>query len=362
MGGLASRRFGYRSGLALMAIMSLLAACGKKDAGSDSNSVVSNLAGTAPAAAPSDTNMATPSVAPVAAGFDPASAPVVNPTLGGFPYVGLLDGYVALNKDNSPAEFDKENQKDANYDRYEFFDGTKLIPVEGRLRTVEAIGKGASIYEAMKNYHKIIQDLGGVTVWEGDGKVMDEKKIDFSERRHRNRYSMLRYEKMGVYMVRTPDKEIWVEVYQTNDEKPDNYWLTIVEKKALQVSAKLLPAEAMKKALDASGHVALYINFDTDKTAIKPDSQPILAEVVKLLNSDPALKLTIEGHTDNAGTPAHNQTLSDGRANAVVGSLMSQGIGADRLQAKGFGQNKPLADNGSEDGRAKNRRVELVKR
>jgi outer membrane protein OmpA-like peptidoglycan-associated protein len=83
---------------------------------------------------------------------------------------------------------------------------------------------------------------------------------------------------------------------------------------------------------------------------------------VALLNANPDLKLTVEGHTDNVGSPAHNQTLSQGRANAVVGALMAQGIDLGRLQPKGFGQAKPIADNATEGGRAKNRRVELVKR
>jgi len=118
----------------------------------------------------------------------------------------------------------------------------------------------------------------------------------------------------------------------------------------------------MKAALDKDGHVALYINFDTDKTAMKPDSAATVGEIVKLLTSNPNLKLEVQGHTDNAGTPAHNLTLSEGRAAAVVGALMAQGVAMNRLTPKGYGQTKPIADNASEDGRAKNRRVELVKR
>ena len=88
----------------------------------------------------------------------------------------------------------------------------------------------------------------------------------------------------------------------------------------------------------------------------------MLAEVVKLLQENPPLRLAVEGHTDDAGTPAHNQQLSESRAQAVMRDLTSQGIAASRLLARGFGQTKPLADNATEAGRAKNRRVELVKR
>ena len=321
------------------------------DAAAGGNAVAENAAAPAEAAE-----------TPKPDGFDPASVPVSNAALGAFPFFGLLDGYVPVNKQNYTSTWSLENQKDAGFDRYEFFDGTKVVPVEGRLRTVEAIGKGASWLQAARNYAQLVKDAGGVTVYEGSGQAMVDRKLKFADPRFRARYNMLNNEQMGVYMLRTPTREIWVEVYNAYDQKPDNYWLTIVEKKLLEVTAKLVPAEAMKKALDAAGHVALYINFDTDKTIVKPESQPLLAEVVKLLEDNPTLKLTIEGHTDDAGTPAHNQTLSQGRANAVMGQLIAAGVDPTRLQAKGFGQTKPIANNGTDDGKAKNRRVELVKR
>lgn len=107
--------------------------------------------------------------------------------------------------------------------------------------------------------------------------------------------------------------------------------------------------------------MALYVNFDTDKATIRPESAPTVAEVVTLLRQNPALRLAVQGHTDNAGTAAHNQRLSEARAQSVVAALTAAGIGAARLQAAGFGQTQPLADNATEAGRAQNRRVELVK-
>lgn len=83
---------------------------------------------------------------------------------------------------------------------------------------------------------------------------------------------------------------------------------------------------------------------------------------MKLLQGSPDLRLGVEGHTDNTSTPAHNQQLSEARAKAVVAALTAEGVAGSRLLAAGFGQSKPLADNATEAGRAKNRRVELVKR
>jgi len=107
--------------------------------------------------------------------------------------------------------------------------------------------------------------------------------------------------------------------------------------------------------------VALYLNFDSDQATLRPDAQPTLAEVQKLLTGSPDLRLAVQGHTDNTSTPAHNQQLSEARAQAVVAALAAQGITGGRLQAAGFGQTKPLADNATETGRARNRRVELVR-
>jgi len=86
-----------------------------------------------------------------------------------------------------------------------------------------------------------------------------------------------------------------------------------------------------------------------------------LGEIVKLLQQNPDLKLRVEGHTDNQGNAAANQSLSEKRAQAVVAWLTAHGVEAGRLTAKGLGQTKPVEDNSTEDGRAKNRRVELVK-
>jgi len=119
----------------------------------------------------------------------------------------------------------------------------------------------------------------------------------------------------------------------------------------------------VKKALAASGRATLHgILFDLDSANLRADSKPVLDDVARLLASETAWKLTIEGHTDGTGAAAHNQTLSEQRAAAVKVYLVSQGVDAARLATAGFGSSRPVADNGSELGRAENRRVELVKR
>ena len=118
---------------------------------------------------------------------------------------------------------------------------------------------------------------------------------------------------------------------------------------------------AMADELNKSGHIAVYgIHFQTGDAMIMPDSMHVLGDVAKMLQQNPEVKVSVEGHTDNAGSAASNQELSDSRAQNVMAWLTSHGIDRTRLQAKGWGQSKPVADNSTEEGRAKNRRVELV--
>ena len=103
------------------------------------------------------------------------------------------------------------------------------------------------------------------------------------------------------------------------------------------------------------------INFDIDKSTIRPESMGTLNMIVQIMKDNPDLKFDVEGFTDNTGNPAHNLSLSDARANAVKAQLISMGISASRLTAKGYGETKPISDNNTPEGRANNRRVEFVK-
>ena len=121
-------------------------------------------------------------------------------------------------------------------------------------------------------------------------------------------------------------------------------------------------AAALAGDINRTGHTAVYgIYFDTGKADLKPESDAAISEISKLLEQDSSLKLLVVGHTDNVGTLASNMDLSKRRAAAVVQALTARhGIAAARLIAQGAGPLAPVASNGNEEGRAKNRRVELV--
>jgi outer membrane protein OmpA-like peptidoglycan-associated protein len=140
------------------------------------------------------------------------------------------------------------------------------------------------------------------------------------------------------------------------------YYLWVVEEEGFKQKLSF-GADELKKELDSSGHVAIYgIYFDTSKASLKPESITALDGIVKALIAYPDLKLEIQGHTDNTGTDEINQKLSQQRAEAVRSYLLLFGIDAARLTAVGYGASKPVAANDTEDGKAKNRRVELVKK
>jgi outer membrane protein OmpA-like peptidoglycan-associated protein len=153
-------------------------------------------------------------------------------------------------------------------------------------------------------------------------------------------------------------KEVWVEVQRGNGL----IWLRIVEKQAMKQHI-VADATAMSNDLRATGHVAVYgIFFDTGKAVVKPESKPALDEVAKLLKGEPGLKLWVVGHTDWVGRVDDNLRLAQARADAVAAELVSAyGIAAGRLKGYGVGPLAPVAGNDDEAGRAKNRRVDLVK-
>ncbi|MBO6083120.1 MAG: OmpA family protein, partial [Bacteroidales bacterium] len=115
--------------------------------------------------------------------------------------------------------------------------------------------------------------------------------------------------------------------------------------------------------LASEGKIVTYaITFDTGKATIKPESTGEINRITKILQDDPSIKFEVQGHCDNTGSDAVNDPLSQSRAEAIVAALVGNGISADRLTAVGKGSHEPVADNGTDEGRAKNRRVEFVRK
>lgn len=222
---------------------------------------------------------------------------------------------------------------------YDFYSqkGPKT-PVEGRFTFIqyaftEARNNEPSSVAVVRNYENAIKKTGGEILgvqptWWVVGKIVQN------------------------------GKEAWVQAEKGNGK----IWLRIVEKEAM---AQFIEADAaaFAKDINSTGHAAVYgILFDTGKADIKTESAKAIEEIAKLLKNAPNLKLHVVGHTDNQGSLEGNMKLSMARSQAVIKALIStHGIAVTRLNAFGCGQFAPVASNDSEEGRAKNRRVELVK-
>lgn len=200
--------------------------------------------------------------------------------------------------------------------------------------------KQPSPLELIRNYQNAIKGIGGEVVYERLPQDSDGGETTLK--------------------ATTGGKEIWVRVEPDIFSAPTrSYTLRIVEVAAMQ---QVVTANRMLDEIDKQGFVALYINFDTGKWDLKSDGVATVKEIVAMLKAAPKLRIAIEGHTDNVGSAASNKALSESRARSVMNAVVAAGIDAARLSAAGLGQERPIADNRSEEGRARNRRVELVKR
>lgn len=239
-----------------------------------------------------------------------------------FPGFYLLNG-----TEEAFAAFDFE----VGDDKYEKKEGKRW---HTELRLKDGARQPGSI-EVMRNFENAFKKKGGKAVYKYD---------DGSS---------------GTITLKMPmgKNERWMQV----SASPAAYDLDIIDVKAMEQQIEVTASE-MLDALNKDGFIALYgILFDTGKDTIKAESEPLLDEIVSMLKDNAALELSVEGHTDNVGKAKANQSLSDKRAASVKKYLVSKGVDAKRLTTKGWGDGKPVADNRTEDGRARNRRVELVK-
>jgi outer membrane protein OmpA-like peptidoglycan-associated protein len=141
----------------------------------------------------------------------------------------------------------------------------------------------------------------------------------------------------------------------------DAYELTTVKQKQME-QVMTANADGWAQQINQSGRVSVYgINFDTGKSTIRPDSEPALNELVKLLQANTSWAMLVAGHTDNVGAQAMNLALSRERALSVISWLSVHGVAGARLVPAGFGDTRPIAENKDEESRQKNRRVDLVK-
>jgi outer membrane protein OmpA-like peptidoglycan-associated protein len=210
--------------------------------------------------------------------------------------------------------------------------------VEGKYHfckyTLNKDAKAPSPAQIRRNYINAVKDAGGTIIFESGADVY------------------LKLEKNN--------RITWVRVSAFRDW---NYEVYIIEEEEMRQDV-FLDAKTMLSDINAQGRVALYgIYFDFDKSDVKPESDPTLKEISKLISENPKLNLFVVGHTDNVGDYNYNMKLSQARADAVVKTLVSKyNVDKKRLTPAGVGPLAPVTTNDTEEGKAKNRRVELIKK
>jgi outer membrane protein OmpA-like peptidoglycan-associated protein len=231
--------------------------------------------------------------------------------------------------------------EDLQFDSYEFrISAEKTQAVEGHhlfiLYELNDNAATPSPLQTVRNYTNAIKKVGGQLLYQ--------------------------YEDGGsqnvILKVVKDGKEVWAYVTSSQNGQ---YSIHMIEKQAMNQDV-VADASSLANSIKETGKVAVYgIYFDVAKSVLKPESKGTLDEISKLLKADPGLKLYVVGHTDNTGTFDANVQLSLERAAAVVNALVSQySISAARLRACGAGPFAPVASNTTEEGKALNRRVELV--
>src|SRR5450432_3878036 len=258
---------------------------------------------------------------------------------------------------------------------------TRSLPVEGQISRYTYIAPaGRTATELLRNYKLEFQRLGLDTLYEKKAgergwfgptldKIAEEDGLSqilaYNEADERVLVGKSKAAKPTYYMVFVtsyrdgliPDR--LASVIQKGRALAE---MVVVAPEVLEQKMTFVNADEMKRQMHDTGKVALYgILFATDKDVVKPESQQTIAEIVKLLRSDVALKIHVVGHTDNQGKPEYNLDLSRRRAASAVRALVALGIAGDRLDSFGAGVYAPIASNETEEGRTKNRRVELTR-
>ena len=248
---------------------------------------------------------------------------------------------------------------------------TSLLRVEGKVTDITyVVPAGKTPLEVMRNYEQALgasyktvfscagTDCGGdMAGFIGNsGKVVPSGWGHFSFETEKNRYLLAQRS--------APGGDVYVLLYAMQETNyPTAVFQRTVELKPMQgAQVNVLDAAALQRGLEADGKVAVYgVHFDTAKAEVKPESKASLDEMAKLLAKNPGMKVYIVGHTDNTGTLAANLDLSQKRADAVAKALASTyKVEPQRLAARGVASLAPVASNSGEEGRARNRRVELV--
>jgi OmpA-OmpF porin, OOP family len=244
---------------------------------------------------------------------------------------------------------------------------TKAERLEGKITRIEyAAPLGRSLLELYRNYESALKSGGFQILFSCvDNPECGRGSALMNSAAGPEAWDWAKGQRALSAKLDRPEGNVYVSLHLGQgiyDTRPVPIVLYVVESWPMQSGLVKVDSAAMASDITKAGHSAIYgIYFDTGKAEVKAESDDALKEIAKLLQADTALKLVVVGHTDSVGTLASNMELSRRRAEAVVQALVTKhGVAAARLTAQGVGSLSPVASNRTDEGRAKNRRVELV--
>lgn len=242
----------------------------------------------------------------------------------------------------------------------------KVLPVEGKVTYLHyEIPGTASPLQVFRNYQSALKRSGFTELFVCNRPCYDNNLGDLSGLLKARDLYLNGHVDNQYLAAQRGDTYVSLAVNSYGSGSATHAWLFVIEKDKLDDGKMAVTGDsAIAKALNTNGRVDLYgFYFDTAKAELKPGSDATLNELAQVLKDNPALQIDVVGHTDDVGNDKVNQSLSQARAQAVVAALSGRkGIAAERMAAIGRGATQPVASNKHEDGRAKNRRVEIVAR
>lgn len=301
------------------------------------------------------------------------------------PLLGRVGGTTIVGFDT--ARFDAFEFQTSTFKEFDLKLGKRVYQappttVEGARTSIWYEGPGLSGLEIVRQYQAQLSEQGFEVIYDStrDPAAGNYTNFlaNFSSSEIRNNRSSYVFYAASDNTVKTVtlkrlsgSGETWASIITVDWPQPDETYrsvqgtyaaVTVIDVAGMKRNIEFVSASDMSKAIDSSGRVAIYgIYFDTNQATLKPESKAALDEIAKLLAAEPELRVHVVGHTDSIGGLDANMALSKRRADAVQAALVSQyGVAQSRLSANGVAYLAPVAVNTNDEGRAKNRRVELV--
>ena len=285
--------------------------------------------------------------------FSWADIPESTVDVGEFPYLTPPKGMIV----------DKDDSESCEFDKLEFFDGRQFFVLDGKVERMSIVMEGDEEWEQYlfdKSVSEYLKSIGASLLFEG--KIPYEQTQKWGDNPNAIYKHMHEFYAgdvvngpISLYLLKTAQQKIGFQISSKSRT------IGVVAYKDFEQTIEKITAETMLEDINAKGFATLHINFDTGKSRIKAGSYDVINEIAKMMKASPDLKIKIEGHTDNTGNEVANLKLSKNRARAVLMALTDEDIDEARLKSEGFGQTRPVEDNTTEEGKAKNRRVELRK-